>query len=362
MNSVYVLGKGQLGRMLRQAGEPLGIRVSLIGEDTISLEKNCLSQSTITAEIESWPKTAITSELSQHPAFMNRDCFTILADRLTQKCLLDKLALPVTPWLPLSSKSDWPKIFEVLGSEVILKKRVGSYDGRGQWHLTGDETDILPENCYGNVIAEQKIPFISEISLIGARTRSGEACFYPLIKNLHQQGILRASVALPTSNTVMQKQAEEMLSSIMQSLDYIGVMAMECFLTPSGLLINELAPRVHNSGHWTQNGATVSQFELHLRAILDLPLPSSLKTVPSVMINLIGTELCYSWLREPLVNLHWYEKKVLPGRKVGHLNLCDTNSEHLAMALDSLAAKLPADYQQALSWASVSQAALSLGS
>ena len=142
-----------------------------------------------------------------------------------------------------------------------------------------------------------------------------------------------------------------MLSAIMHELNYVGVMAMECFVTPQGLLINELAPRVHNSGHWTQNGASISQFELHLRAVLDLPLPQPVVYAPSVMVNLIGTDVNLAWLDQPLVHLHWYEKEVRPGRKVGHLNLTDSDQIRLVAALNALVPLLPAEYASGIAWA-----------
>ncbi|WP_285143253.1 ATP-grasp domain-containing protein, partial [Serratia ureilytica] len=133
-----------------------------------------------------------------------------------------------------------------------------------------------------------------------------------------------------------QQQAEQMLAAILNELNYVGVMAMECFIVGDRLLINELAPRVHNSGHWTQNGASISQFELHLRAILGLPLPQPVVSTPSVMVNLIGTAVNEQWLSLPLVHLHWYEKEVRPGRKVGHLNLNDPSAADLRQALQAL--------------------------
>jgi len=137
----------------------------------------------------------------------------------------------------------------------------------------------------------------------------------------------------------------------MNELNYVGVMAMECFVTAEGLLINELAPRVHNSGHWTQNGASISQFELHLRAITGLPLPPPVVNSPSVMINLIGTDLNYDWLKLPLVHLHWYDKEVRPGRKVGHLNLTDSDTDRLSATLEAIKPLLPPEYTSGLFWA-----------
>ena len=166
-----------------------------------------------------------------------------------------------------------------------------------------------------------------------------------------QDGILRTSVAFPQANARQQEQAESMLTAIMNELNYVGVMAMECFVTAEGLLINELAPRVHNSGHWTQNGASISQFELHLRAITGLPLPPPVVNSPSVMINLIGTDLNYDWLKLPLVHLHWYDKEVRPGRKVGHLNLTDSDTDRLSATLEAIKPLLPPEYTSGLFWA-----------
>ncbi|EOC1566873.1 5-(carboxyamino)imidazole ribonucleotide synthase [Cronobacter dublinensis] len=350
MKQVCVLGNGQLGRMLRQAGEPLGIRVWPVGLDA-DPQAVPFAQSVITAEIERWPETALTRELARHNAFVNRDVFPLIADRLTQKQLLDKLGLPTAPWQLLADRSEWPQVFSRLGELAIVKRRTGGYDGRGQWRLRESDADTLPAECYGECIVEQGINFSGEVSLVGARGHDGSAVFYPLTHNLHQDGILRTSVAFPQASATQQKQAETMLRAIMDELNYVGVMAMECFVTPQGLLINELAPRVHNSGHWTQNGASISQFELHLRAITGLPLPQPVVSSPSVMVNLIGSDLNYDWLKLPLVHLHWYDKEVREGRKVGHLNLSDNEPALIDATLEALAPLLPPEYASGIAWA-----------
>ncbi|SLM62176.1 MULTISPECIES: 5-(carboxyamino)imidazole ribonucleotide synthase [Dickeya] len=350
MKPVCVLGNGQLGRMLRQAGEPLGIAVYPVGLDA-EPESVPVQHSIITAEIERWPETALTRQLAQHPAFVNRDIFPRLADRYSQKQLLDTLNLATAPWQLLASASEWPQVFAALGELAIVKRRVGGYDGRGQWRIRPAEEPGLPAECYGECIVEQGIAFSGEVSLVGARNAQGQCVFYPLTHNLHEEGILRTSVALPEPDAVLQQQAEQMLSAIMNHLNYVGVMAMECFVVGDRLLINELAPRVHNSGHWTQNGASISQFELHLRAILDLPLPVPVVASPSVMVNLIGTDLNPAWLTLPLIHLHWYEKEVRAGRKVGHLNLNHPSETALRTALTQLAPLLPEAYQSGLLWA-----------
>ncbi|RRU25234.1 5-(carboxyamino)imidazole ribonucleotide synthase [Serratia marcescens] len=350
MKPVCVLGNGQLGRMLRQAGEPLGIAVYPVGIDA-EPEAVPYQNSVITAEIERWPETALTRELATHSAFVNRDIFPRLADRLTQKQLLDQLGLATAPGQLLASAAEWPQVFASLGELAIVNRRVGGYDGRGQWRLRPGQEAELPADAYGECIVEQGINFSGEVSLVGARGHDGRSVFYPLTHNLHEDGILRTSVALPQPSPALQQQAEQMLAAILNELNYVGVMAMECFIVGDRLLINELAPRVHNSGHWTQNGASISQFELHLRAILGLPLPQPVVSTPSVMVNLIGTAVNEQWLSLPLVHLHWYEKEVRPGRKVGHLNLNDPSAAVLRQALQALAPLLPGEYQSGLAWA-----------
>lgn len=351
IKSVCVLGNGQLGRMLKQAGEPLSVHVFPVGLD-IDPTTIPYQNSVITAEIERWQDTPFTRILANHSHFINRDIFPIIADRLTQKQLFDELDLPTAKWSSLDNPQDWIKLFAELGELLIVKRRIGGYDGRGQWRIAiNSDITVLPDNIYHNAIVEQAIPFEKELSLVGARNANGETVFYPLTNNFHQDGILKMSVAIPDENPTLQAKAEKMLTAIMHKLGYVGVMAMECFVISDELLINELAPRVHNSGHWTQNGASISQFELHLRAILALPLPQPNVFVPSVMVNLIGTELNFNWLSIDLVHLHWYEKEVRVGRKVGHLNLTHNQLAKLKHSLTQLMPFLPVDYQSAIEWA-----------
>lgn len=372
---IFVLGDGQLARMLRQAAEPLGLPVIAIGEScALAVESLTteLENSVITAEIERWPDTAHTQVLSQSDHFVNKTVFARLADRFTQKQLLDELNLATAPWCLLPEVSSWPNLFSQIGEKLVIKTRTGGYDGRGQWRIQADNDSLkqLPESLAELAIAEKMIPFIGEVSLVGARNHSGKSVFYPLTHNFHQDGILRNSVAFPADFTfnqsesgaylqktaTLQKQAESMLAKIMDALNYVGVMAMECFVVESqdgsfSLLINELAPRVHNSGHWTQNGASISQFELHIRAVCNLPLPQPTVESPSVMINLIGTPLNYAWLSHPRAHLHWYDKEPRAGRKLGHINLNATHTIDLANALNELSDDLEDEYQAGINWA-----------
>lgn len=348
---IYVLGNGQLGRMLRYAGAPLDIEVKPLAFDApvFEIEPNSI----ITAEIERWTETPLTQLLGNHKNFVNLNVFGTTADRFTQKSLLDKLQLSTSPWQLLESAEQWQSVFSNVGEKVVVKRRTGGYDGRGQWIVTQDSIDQITPDLFGEVIAEKFIPFDGEISIVGARFRDGSTRFYPISHNLQQNGILRYSVCdvnLPNQQTY-QAQAEQMLGTIMQDLDYIGVMAMECFVVGDTLLINELAPRVHNSGHWTQLGCSISQFELHLRALLDLPTPQLKQIAPSVMVNLIGIEHNNAWLEVPFSQLHWYGKEVRAGRKVGHINLCHPEQAQLVQLLEQLRPHLTDDFHSGLDWA-----------
>lgn len=349
--TVYVLGNGQLGRMLRYAGAPLDIHVQPLAFDdpVFEIEPNSI----ITAEIERWADTPLTQLLGNHKNFVNLNVFGTTADRLTQKSLLDRLQLSTSPWQLLENAEQWQHIFRTIGEKVVVKRRTGGYDGRGQWIVTADSTDQITPDLFGEVIVEKFIPFDGEISIVGARFRNGDTRFYPVTHNLQQNGILRYSVSditLP-NQAIFQQQAEKMLSAIMQKLDYVGVMAMECFVMGDKLLINELAPRVHNSGHWTQLGCSISQFELHLRALLDLPTPALKPIAPSVMVNLIGIEHNPAWLATPFSQLHWYGKEVRAGRKVGHINLCHPDKNELIRQLEQLRPHLTDDFHSGLDWA-----------
>ncbi|UKH16190.1 5-(carboxyamino)imidazole ribonucleotide synthase [Actinobacillus pleuropneumoniae] len=348
---IYVLGNGQLGRMLRYAGAPLDIEVKPLAFDApvFELEQNSI----ITAEIERWAETPLTQLLGNHKNFVNLNVLGTTADRFTQKSLLDKLQLSTSPWQLLESAEQWQSVFSNVGEKVVVKRRTGGYDGRGQWIVTQDSIDQITSDLFGEVIAEKFIPFDGEISIVGARFRDGSTRFYPISHNLQQNGILRYSVCdenLPNQQTY-QTQAEQMLGTIMQDLEYIGVMAMECFVVGDKLLINELAPRVHNSGHWTQLGCSISQFELHLRALLDLPTPQLKQIAPSVMVNLIGIEHNNAWLEVPFSQLHWYGKEVRAGRKVGHINLCHPEQAQLIQLLEQLRPYLTDDFHSGLDWA-----------
>jgi len=347
MSTLWVLGAGQLGAMLKQAGTPLGLDVRPVdieATDELPLQADDI----VTAEREEWPKTVATKQLATHKNFVNLATFPQLADRLTQKQWLDRLELATAPWFPVEQDSTADYAYQTLGERVLMKRRRGGYDGKGQYWLKQAEQSEIPDDWKGLAIAEQAINFDEEVSLVGVRGKDGQKYFYPLTLNLHINGILYASISPLKRLDQYQSTAEAMLGKLMDALDYVGVMAMECFRVGDELLINELAPRVHNSGHWTQAGSNVCQFENHVRAVTGLPLVEAEIKNQSMMVNLIGVDLDYQWLNIKSLELYWYQKDVRPGRKVGHLNFCTGNLEVLNTALNSLT--MPAPYPEAIAW------------
>lgn len=350
MTRVWIIGAGQLGAMLRHAGAPLALDVRPIALDSMEIPA-LEADDIVTAEIEHWPDTPATRALADHPGLVNGQVFSRLADRLTQKQLIDALGLATAPWLDINFRLGIDELYSTLGHRALLKRRRGGYDGRGQLWINRDEDGEIPDDWRGLAIAEQGIDFHEELSLVGVRDRNGSKAYYPLALNLHTEGILAASIAPLKRLQPLQRQAEDMLGALLDELDYVGVMAMECFRVNDRLLVNELAPRVHNSGHWTQAGSSISQFEAHLRALCGLPIPTPNSKNLTLMVNLIGVERDNRWLEIPEAELYWYAKEVRPGRKLGHISLCFNDISTIEATLLKLATLLPDRYQSVVSWA-----------
>lgn len=346
---IWVLGAGQLGAMLQHAGMPLALDVRPVDINE-STAPSLAEDDLVTAEREQWPETLVTHTLAEHSRFINQHIFSRLADRKTQKELIDSLGIATAPWRNVANDISANELRDQLGDAVLLKRRTGGYDGKGQHWLRTDE-DEVPADWQGEAIAEQAIGFDEEVSIVGVRNQQGECEFYPLTLNLHLNGILYASVAPLTRLQHLQTQAESMLGKILNALDYVGVMAMETFRVGDLLLINELAPRVHNSGHWTQAGASISQFEYHLRAITGMATPKAQVIGQNVMINLIGTDYNPLWRKLSCARVYWYGKEVRPGRKVGHINLVSHNISELRETLVFLGDLLSStSYPDAIDW------------
>lgn len=349
MKRIWVLGAGQLGAMLHQAGSSLGLDVRPVDIEQAELPE-LLASDVVTAEREDWPDTHITHLLARHPEFINQQIFSRLADRYSQKQLLNQLQLPTAQWQNFTADTNLSDLHAQLGPRVLLKRRRGGYDGRGQLWLDSQTDTSLLNGWRDQAIVEQQINFTEEVSLIGARSHSGQEIYYPLTLNLHSQGILMASIAPLERLSYLQTQAESLLSRLLQALNYVGVMAMECFRVGDQLLINELAPRVHNSGHWTQAGSSLSQFSAHLCAISQLPLAVPRIKNLTVMLNLIGVDYQPAWLGVSGVELHWYNKQIRAGRKVGHINLTASGLQEWQQSLNELQSLLPDRYIDAMEW------------
>ncbi len=350
MADLLVVGAGQLGLMMAAAGARLGISVDRIdhvsgevlpGTSTtrIALERDAILERypLITAELEHLLGNTLVEGLGDAPAWCNAGAMKLLPARDQQKALLDQLAVNTSPWQGIASPEDLDAARLRLGEDLVVKSVRDGYDGKGQWVLGAGDDSGIPAEAYGGIIAERKINFSRELSLVGARFRDGAKAFFPLVENHHQAGMLRYTLAPAVDIAELQPVAEEMLGRVMDSLDYVGVMAMECFHAGRELLVNELAPRVHNSGHWTQAGADLSQFDLHLFAILGRPV----EAMPPVkgrtlMLNLIGCHWNPVWQSLPGIQCWWYGKSWRENRKLGHINVHGADRDALQSTCEGL--------------------------
>jgi 5-(carboxyamino)imidazole ribonucleotide synthase len=318
---VGVIGGGQLGRMLALAGIPLGLSFRfidpaadapvrdvgklLVGEydDPDLLDRLAEGAKVVTYEFENVP----VASARRIRAIPSAQALEVAQDRLAEKQLFRRLGIPTV-------RID----DEVQTFPAILKTRRFGYDGRGQ-HLVEARPDPDP-----TLILEERVQFDRELSLIAVRGLLGETRFYPLVENVHKDGILRTSRA-PAADAP-QREAEKYADRILDELEYVGALALELFDVGGQLLANEIAPRVHNTGHWTIEGSETSQFENHLRAILGLPLGST-ESRPALLVNLIGAvPKSLDVLEIPHAHLHLYGKEPRPGRKLGHVTLVNPSS------------------------------------
>lgn len=343
---VAVVGGGQLGRMLALAGIPLGLRfrflepnpappVSHLGEvvqapydDPEGLDRLVEGAQVVTYEFENVPVAAARRLSRGAPVHPTPAALAMAQDRLTEKEAFRSLGIETAPFLPVDSRDALEAAVGVLGYPTVLKTRRLGYDGKGQTILTSEE-DLDPawDRLGGRpLILEGFVPFDRELSILAVRGLHGEVVKYPLVENHHESGILVRSLApAPAVTEELQEAGQGIAHTILEHLDYVGVLAVELFQVGDRLLANELAPRVHNSGHWTQDGAVTSQFENHLRAILGLPLGSTdVRGERAAMVNLLGRPPLRSRvLAVPGAHLHLYDKEPRPARKVGHVNLVD---------------------------------------
>ncbi|WP_026352725.1 5-(carboxyamino)imidazole ribonucleotide synthase [Solimonas variicoloris] len=362
---IGILGAGQLGRMLALAGypldfdfvfldpateacaAPLGAHIHADYVDEKALADFCGAVDLATYEFENVPAKTAEYVAARIPLLPAPVALTVGQDRLSEKSLFDKLGIPVPRYMPVATREALDLAVRNIGLPAVLKTRRLGYDGKGQAVLRKPEDlDTAWAKLGGQpLILEAFVPFEREVSCLAVRGRDGEMRFYPVVENMHRDGILRT--ATPRANDPLQRHAEDYARRVCEHLGYVGVLAFEFFVAagPNGgqLLANEIAPRVHNSGHWTIEGAVCSQFENHLRAIAGLPLGSTALRGPSVMVNFIGDAPKNAALAAiPGVHIHHYGKTPKPQRKVGHATVTATSDTELAERLAELQALVAA--------------------
>jgi 5-(carboxyamino)imidazole ribonucleotide synthase len=363
--TIGILGGGQLGYMLALAGYPLGLHfrfldpspeapVGRIGQrvtaeysDFDSLEKFANGLELVTYEFENVPVEAARFLVKHVPVYPPPEALEAAQDRLNEKNLFQKLGIATTSFAEVNAAGELDAAVKKIGLPAVLKTRRMGYDGKGQWVLRTGEDVKRAKNEFPStpLLLEDFVAFERELSILAVQSRSGETAFYPLVENHHRGGILRLSLApAPKRSGALQQAGEWAAQRIMQELNYSGVLAIEFFECGGKLVANEMAPRVHNSGHWSIEGAATSQFENHLRAVAGLPLGSTATTGHSAMLNLIGeVPEPAEVLSVPDAHLHLYGKSPRPGRKVGHVTLRAASPEELC----SRFAQLPAFFQRA---------------
>lgn len=348
MNRVVgIVGAGQLARMLALAGVPLGLRfvfldpapdacAAALGEhwcatydDREALARLAECANVVTYEFENVDEKALDSVAGHVAAFPSVEALAIARDRVREKNLFRSLDIPSAPFAAVTSRDDLSRAAAQIELPAILKTRTLGYDGKGQVVLRSAQDCDAAWTKLGGVesILEGFVEFSREVSIIAVRSRNGETAFYPLAENVHRDGILRVSRSRP--GDPFEQHAKEYAMRLLDRLQYVGVLALELFQVGERLLANEIAPRVHNSGHWTIEGAQTSQFENHLRAILGLPLGVTSAVGHSAMVNLIGgLPDAREVLAIPGAHLHIYDKAPRAGRKIGHVTLrCETAQE-----------------------------------
>ncbi|WP_347817993.1 5-(carboxyamino)imidazole ribonucleotide synthase [uncultured Planktomarina sp.] len=341
--NIGILGGGQLGRMLAVAASRLGLKAHIFEpganppagqvadqvttasyEDEAALRRFAQSVDVITYEFENIPTSALDILEQIRPIHPGRLALAISQDRLSEKEFLTGLGLKVAPYANVTSAAEAEAAAQSIGTPSILKTRRMGYDGKGQVRLknVSDMEQAWQAMQGAPSVLEGFINFSHEVSVIAARTSDGQVACYDPGENVHREGILH-STTVPASLSAAQRMDAVLLAGqILNALDYVGVMGVELFVTADGLIVNEIAPRVHNSGHWTQNGCDICQFEQHIRAVAGWPLGDGSRHSDIRMENLIGADMDrVPELRKTNAALHLYGKsEVKPGRKMGHVN------------------------------------------
>jgi 5-(carboxyamino)imidazole ribonucleotide synthase len=355
---IGVLGAGQLGRMLALAGYPLGLCFRFVDAaheapvrdlaeflraeftDLAALDRFAAGLDVATYEFENVPVDAVEHLARRVPIYPPPAALRASQDRLEEKTFFRSLGIATAPFAVVTERADLDRALDEIGYPAILKTRRMGYDGKGQYLIreraaveqawqalqrAGSVSDGKASVAYasGSLLLEGFVRFDRELSQLAVRGRDGQMAFYPLVENHHADGLLRLSLApAPNRTPALEQLARDYATRVLEALNYVGVLAIEFFQQGEQLLANEMAPRVHNSGHWTIEGAQTSQFENHLRAILGLPLGETTARECCAMLNIIGEPPdTRTILGQAATHLHLYGKKPRPGRKIGHITV-----------------------------------------
>ena len=346
--TIGILGGGQLGRMLSVAAARLGFithifepganppaghvadRVTTAAyDDLAALTAFAHSVDVITYEFENIPTAALDTLEALRPIHPNRRALATSQDRLTEKEFLQSLGLNTAPFAAVDTADDLQTALATVGTPAILKTRRFGYDGKGQARIMSpaDAAQAITDMAGAPALLEGFVDFSHEVSVIAARGQQGDiACFDPG-ENIHKDGILATTTVPARLTTAQATDAVLLAARILNQMDYVGIMGVELFVTPHGLIVNEIAPRVHNSGHWTQQGCAIDQFEQHIRAIAGWPLGDGKRHCDVTMENLIGNDMdrLPEIAREGNAAIHLYGKsETRPDRKMGHVNRITT--------------------------------------
>lgn len=339
---IGVLGGGQLGRMLALAGYPLGHEFTFLDptaeaigglgaviraplHEATALDALAATSDVVTYEFENVPVDSVRRVAARVPVWPPPEALAVAQDRLVEKRFFEHCGIPTVRYEALDGPESLVPALQRLGYPAIVKTRRHGYDGKGQVNL-GSPADLPAAYAVAEAapaIVEQRVAFVRELSILAVRGADGASAAWPLVENRHEGGILRESLApAPDVAAALQAVAERYARRVLERLGYVGVLAIELFEVEGGLIANEMAPRVHNSGHWTIEGAETSQFENHLRAVTRMPLGATNAIGASSMINLIGAlPPDAAVLAVPGAHLHRYGKAVRPHRKVGHITV-----------------------------------------
>ena len=361
MNHIAIFGCGQLAQMTAQAGIKLGLRFSFIadtGEDTRCVNSlgniviselgqcavdlfNALGQpDIITVEKEMVDVELLKALKKLTMVYPCNDSIKIAQNRIREKNYIRECGIPTADFEVVTSKEQLTGLAESFGFPIYIKAAESGYDGYHQWRLKSnadiDQSGLLDAINNGvSLIAEKHVPYHREVSVIAARSADGSVVLYPLMENRHEEGVLIATIApAPKLESALEAQAYDFMSRVLTKMDYVGVLTMECFETNKGIVVNELAPRVHNSGHWTIEGSATSQFENHCRAIADMPLGETGVKKMMGLVNMLGKYGNSEDFAGAHYFYHDYGKSERARRKLGHVTMCASSLEELYAALN----------------------------